>query len=101
MTHSLPPQGRGPGPAPQPWGGAAQPRPASGPAAPRKGLVIAVSVLITLASATAIVFLVLWLHNFGQSVGPVDRSDLKKDLPGPHNVGLGAPVIPGTSGGVA
>ncbi|MFI6585903.1 hypothetical protein [Embleya sp. NPDC050493] len=101
MTHSLPPQGRGPGPVPQPWGGPAEPRPASGPAAPRKGLVIVVGVLITAASAAAIVFLVLWLHNVGQSVGPVDRSDLKKDLPGPHDVGLGAPVTPGTPGGGA
>ncbi|MGW1995931.1 hypothetical protein [Embleya sp. NPDC001921] len=104
MTHSLPPQGSargaGPGPEPQPWGAPAEPRPARGPAAPRKGLVIVVSVLIVAASAAAITFLVLWLHNVGQSVGHVDRSDFK-DLPGPRDVGLGAPLTPGTSGGAA
>ncbi|MFE2869434.1 hypothetical protein [Embleya sp. NPDC059259] len=62
---------------------------------------IVVCVLITAASAAVIAFLVLWLHNVGQSVGPLDRGDLKKDLPGPRDVGLGAPVLPGIAGGGA
>ncbi|MFI1579944.1 hypothetical protein [Embleya sp. NPDC020630] len=100
MTQSSPPRRQAAGPTPTPWGAPPEPAPARGPAAPRKVLVIVVSVLITAASAAVITFLVLWLHNVGQSVGHVDRRDLK-DLPGPHEVGLGAPVIPGTSGAAA